>query len=87
MRSCFDDLFAFLMPHPGLIVATGDSEDGKLADIDTKFKVQLKKLAPRLLSPENIMVKRLGDTPATGKTLLQCFIVSPTDRLRRKIPV
>ena len=31
VRSCFDDLFAFLMPHPGLVVATGDSEDGKLA--------------------------------------------------------
>ena len=31
VRSCFDNLFGFMMPHPGLVVATGDSEDGKLA--------------------------------------------------------
>ena len=46
------------------------------ADIDTKFKQQLKELAPLLLSPKNLVVKRLGDTPAIGRTLLQCFIVS-----------
>ena len=47
-----------------------------LADIDSKFKQQLKELAPLLLSPKNLVVKRLGDTPAIGRTLLQCFIVS-----------
>ena len=31
VRSCFDNLFGFMMPHPGLVVATGDSEDGKLS--------------------------------------------------------
>lgn len=46
------------------------------SDIDTKFKEQLKNLAPLLLSPEKLVVKRLGDTPAIGRTLLQCFIVS-----------
>ena len=31
VRSCFDNLFGFMMPHPGLVIATGGSEDGKLA--------------------------------------------------------
>ena len=31
VRSCFDNLFGFMMPHPGLVIATGDSEEGKLA--------------------------------------------------------
>ena len=45
-------------------------------DIDSKFKQQLQELAPLLLAPKNLVVKRLGDTPAIGRTLLQCFIVS-----------
>jgi hypothetical protein len=31
LRLCFDKLFGFMMPHPGLVVAKGDSEDGKLS--------------------------------------------------------
>jgi hypothetical protein len=55
------------------------------ADIDSKFKQELKELAPLLLSPKNLVVKRLGDTPAIGRTLLQCFIVSTNCMIYRKV--
>ena len=43
--ACFDRIDGFLMPHPGLRVATDPKFDGKLADIEPLFVEQVT-LAP-----------------------------------------
>ena len=45
------------------------------ADIDSEFKEHLHCLAPTLLAPENLIVKKINGTPLTGRGLLECFKV------------
>ena len=44
-------------------------------DIDSEFKQFLYELVPILLSPENLVVKKINGITMTGKGLLQCFQV------------
>ncbi|XP_021922722.1 atlastin isoform X3 [Zootermopsis nevadensis] len=73
IRSCFSGISCFLMPHPGLKVATNPEFDGKLSDIETDFKKQLQKLVPMMLAPENLVVKEIGGQRVKAKELLQYF--------------
>lgn len=73
IRSCFEQISCFLMPHPGLAVARHKAFDGRLADIDKEFLQNLEDLAPLLLSPENLVVKSINGTHVTCKGLLEYF--------------
>ncbi|XP_049857521.1 atlastin isoform X1 [Schistocerca gregaria] len=73
IRSCFSDISCFLMPHPGLKVATHPEFDGKLSDIENDFKVQLQRLIPMLLAPENLVPKEIAGQKVKAKELLQYF--------------
>ncbi|XP_074645013.1 atlastin-2-like [Tubulanus polymorphus] len=73
IRSCFQKISCFLMPHPGLKVATNPHFDGRIADIELDFQEQLKKLVPALLSPKNLIVKEINGCKVTGKELLEYF--------------
>ena len=44
-------------------------------DIDSEFKQFLYELVPILLSPENLVVKKINGITMTGKGLLHCFQV------------
>ncbi|CAG9763960.1 unnamed protein product [Ceutorhynchus assimilis] len=48
------------MPHPGIRVATSPTFDGRLAEIDQEFKDNLKVLVPMILSPENLVLKKIN---------------------------
>ena len=39
IRSCFSDISCFLMPHPGLKVATSPEFDGKLSGMHRQFEL------------------------------------------------
>ena len=56
----FDKISCFLMPHPGLIVATKKDYDGCWAQIDPKFIDYLKILVETLLTPENLTIKKVN---------------------------
>ncbi|XP_059186596.1 atlastin-2-like isoform X2 [Centropristis striata] len=73
IHSCFSNIGCFLLPHPGLRVATNPHFDGRLSDIDEDFKEQLVKLVPTLLSPENLVEKEIGGEKITCRDLLQYF--------------
>lgn len=73
ISSCFNSISCFLMPHPGLRVATNPNFDGRLADIDSDFQIQLKILVPLLLMPENLVLKEINGSTVTAKELVEYF--------------
>jgi len=73
IRSCFSDISCFLMPHPGLRVATKPNFDGRLSEIELDFKTSLQKLVPMLLAPENLIIKEIGGHKVKAKELVQYF--------------
>jgi len=73
ITTCFENVGCFLMPHPGKKVATDPSFKGQLNAIDEDFQDYLKQLIPRLLAPENLVVKSINGSDITCLTLLQYF--------------
>ncbi|CAH2094903.1 unnamed protein product [Euphydryas editha] len=68
--SCFEELRCFLMPHPGIKVATDPSFKGKLSDISDEFKQCLKEFVPMLTAPENLIVKKIAGHSVKARDLL-----------------
>ncbi|XP_057596933.1 atlastin-2 isoform X1 [Hippopotamus amphibius kiboko] len=73
IHNCFSNLGCFLLPHPGLKVATNPSFDGRLKDIDDEFKRELRNLVPLLLAPENLVEKEISGSKVTCRDLVEYF--------------
>ncbi|KAM5129030.1 atlastin-1 [Mantella aurantiaca] len=73
IHSCFTNISCFLLPHPGLTVATNPKFDGKLREIDEEFIRNLKVFIPWLLSPENLDVKEINGNKITCRGLVEYF--------------
>jgi atlastin len=73
INSCFSEIACFLMPHPGLKVASSPEFDGRLSDITTEFKQSLKQLVPMLLAPENLILKEINGQKVRARDLIQYF--------------
>lgn len=74
ITACFTDIECFLMPHPGLTVATNPSFDGRLAHITPEFKNSLEELVPMILAPENLILKEINGQKVCARDLIQYFI-------------
>lgn len=59
IQSSFDNIYAFLMPHPGMTVARGKNFTD-LQEIDADFRTQLNELVPDLFAPNNLTVKKIN---------------------------
>lgn len=75
VRSCFEKISCFLMPHPGLKVAVNPEFRGQIDDIDAEFQQQLRSLIPRLLDAENLVLKKINGQEITCRELLEYFRV------------
>nr|CAB3224320.1 atlastin-2 [Phallusia mammillata] len=73
IRSCFTELSCYLMPHPGLPVATNPQFQGALNDINEEFKSCMLQLAPQLLASENIRIKQINGVNITCADLVEYF--------------
>lgn len=73
IRSCFTSIYCFLLPHPGLKVATHPQFDGRLSDIESDFKSQLRVLIPALLQPQNLVPKEINGRCITAMELVEYF--------------
>ncbi|XP_032396858.1 atlastin-2 isoform X2 [Etheostoma spectabile] len=73
IHSCFSNIGCFLLPHPGLKVATNPYFDGRLKDIDDDFKRALAELVPLLLAPDRLVEKEIGGNKVTCRDLLEYF--------------
>ncbi|XP_016403524.1 atlastin-1-like [Sinocyclocheilus rhinocerous] len=73
IHSCFTNISCFLMPHPGLKVATNPHFDGRLKEIDQEFINNLQVLVLWLLRPKNLDVKEINGSKITCRGLLEYF--------------
>uniref|UniRef100_A0A8C5EL96 Atlastin-3-like n=1 Tax=Gouania willdenowi TaxID=441366 RepID=A0A8C5EL96_GOUWI len=73
IHSCFTDISCFLLPHPGLKVATSPTFEGELRDVAPEFKNQLKSLIPELLHPNRLAAKEINGNKVTCRGLLEFF--------------
>uniref|UniRef100_A0A8C7XR53 Atlastin 3 n=1 Tax=Oryzias sinensis TaxID=183150 RepID=A0A8C7XR53_9TELE len=73
IHSCFTNISCFLLPHPGLKVATSPAFKGQLCDVSPEFKEQLQSLIPKLLHPDWLTEKEINGNKVTCRGLLEFF--------------
>ncbi|XP_033126667.1 atlastin-2-like [Anneissia japonica] len=73
IKDLFKEVQCFLMPHPGLKVASNPKFDGRLRDISDDFRDELKVLAPHLLSSANLAVKEINGDMVKCADLVEYF--------------
>ncbi|XP_055323105.1 atlastin-like [Sitodiplosis mosellana] len=71
VKVSFEQIQAFLMPHPGFIVAHGSNFTGDLRQISSDFIKYAKDLVPALFAPENLIVKRINGEKVRARDLIQ----------------
>lgn len=77
INSSFEEIGAFLMPHPGFIVAREQNFTGDLRQIHPDFLKHVKELAPALLAPENLVLKKINGQNIRARdfvTYLQAYL-------------
>ncbi|CAG9811379.1 unnamed protein product [Chironomus riparius] len=67
IKNSFDQIGCCLLPYPGTDVATSPQFDGRLTQMDEKFKIELKNVIEHLLMPDNLTLKKLNSQKLTVK--------------------
>lgn len=71
IKTSFEQIQAFLMPHPGFTVTQGSNFTGNLSEISAEFIKYVKDLVPALFAPENLIVKRINGEKIRARDLIQ----------------
>lgn len=72
IRSCFDKVSCFLMPHPGFKVSN-PSYNGNFSELSTEFRNALKELVPSIFAPENLNIKKINGVKVTCADMYTYF--------------
>lgn len=67
INSSFQEIGAFLLPHPGFAVARQRNFNGNLHEIEPEFVEYVKQLVPALMAPENLVVKQINGRKVRAK--------------------
>lgn len=88
INSCFEKKSCFLLPHPGYRVSDeeGGPFKGQISDMRENFVEHLRTFVPMILSPNNLLVKRIGGGVVNGQSLLEYFKVYAETFKGEKIP-
>jgi atlastin len=73
IKSLYHEIKGFLMPHPGIEVATNQDCQLKLSDVDSRFKKSLLELVPLLFAPENLVTKKINQNSISVGEFLAYF--------------
>lgn len=70
IKSCFEQIAAFVLPHPGPQVAKAKDFIGDLKIVDSEFIEHLKVLVPSIFAPEKLIVKKIGGQNVRARELV-----------------
>lgn len=86
--SCFEKKACFLLPYPGerVSVEEGGPFRGQISEMKPAFVEHLNVFVPMVLSPKNLVVKRVGGEMINGQSLLEYFRVYAETFKGEKIP-
>ena len=73
IASYFEDMCCYLMPHPGLEVATNPKFKGEISEISDDFRKHISILVPLILSAENLKIKKVDGNSITGEEFITYF--------------
>lgn len=68
IKSTFDNVECFLLPHPGFKIVSNQHYDGSWKDWNEEFKDSLEELIPAILRSKKLRVKRILGKEVDGKT-------------------
>lgn len=89
ITSCFEKKKCFLLPFPGERVSVEDGEEpfnGEINAMNPNFVEHLRVFVPSVLSPENLLVKRVGGELTNGQSLFEYFKAYAETFKGEKIP-
>lgn len=88
IESCFEKKACFLLPYPGerVSVEEGGPFRGQISDMKPSFVEHLRVFVPMVLSPKNLLIKRIGGEKVNGQSLLEYFKVYAETFKGEKIP-
>lgn len=70
LRSSFEKIECFLMPHPGRSVARDSTYDGRWSEIDEDFVHGMQDLFTHMFSPKKLKLKQINGVPVKPADLL-----------------
>jgi Guanylate-binding protein, N-terminal domain len=81
LRSSFEKIDCFLMPHPGRSVARDSTYDGRWSEIDEDFVNGMQDLFKHLFAPNKLKLKQINGVPVKPADLL-IFISSYVENFK-----
>jgi len=88
IESCFEKKACFLLPYPGerVSVEEGGPFRGQISEMKPNFVEHIRVFVPMVLSPKNLLVKKIGGEVVNGQSLLEYFRVYAETFKGEKIP-